>query len=187
MTACGDDDDDDVKNSTVDQSEYTLPASGSITVTNADGTTYTREIADAGYRLWTTDLDHPATLSFRAVFKSEGSYTDKSFLVNQLKVSSISFEKNYFKRLEVGQIVPGGYIYVFDYIPTGGIYEEISLSGYFDGDVSLVSFVANETITVKFTDCSFSAGTTSYRGRSDVEGTFNGEITFALRNRNFFE
>lgn len=190
MTACGDDDEDNDDSGTVtaDLTDYSIPASGFITVTNADGTTYTRNVKDAGYRLWATDLDGAATMSFKVYFANEGQTSDMSILKENHEVSALIFNKNDFKRLEKGQIVSSGQIHFNDfYKDYDGYYSLSYIESYFYGDVSVISFVANKTITLKFTDCSFKANSSRRGNRWSMEGSFSGEITFPLRGRNFFD
>lgn len=190
MTACGDDDEynDDSGKVTADTADYSLPASGSITVTISDGTTYTRDVRDGGYRLWATDLDGAATMSFKVYFENKGNTSDLSFLKENHQVSELAFSKNDFQRLQVGTIVSLGEIYLNDfYKDYDGYYLLSDYQTYFEGDVSVTSFVANKTITLKFTDCSFDAKSSKQGNRWSQQGTFSGEITFPLRGRSFFD
>lgn len=184
LTACSVDDDDEVidRTSTLD---FTQPASGSITVTDSKGS-YVCKVRDAGYRLWTTDLDVRPTLTFLATFWNISSTSYRNHQIEELY-----FYKSEVDGIHVGRIVPGGMIRVIDIISLASgqltTYMVSSLSGYFDGDVSITGFDPNKTVTVKFTDCSFGASSSSYSHRGIATGTFSGEITFALRDRDFFE
>lgn len=60
--------------------DYTLPASGSIRVTDDDGKSYNRQIQDAGYLAWSTDINELPTLTLSAFFKNEGDDSNKSIL-----------------------------------------------------------------------------------------------------------
>lgn len=174
----------------VKEKDYTLPASGSITVEDENGNqSYVRHVYNAGYCLWSTDYNEPATLSLMATFKNEGSAYDESFLSNDMKISRISLDVYDMKSLIIGKIADSGDMEVNCFRSDGrGYYDWSDSKGYFYGDVSITSIDPNRYITVKFSNCKFSMynSSASVNPRTFKGSYFNGEIKFPLRKRDFF-
>lgn len=164
--------------------DYTLKGEGQITVTDDNGNIqYTRKLSDAGYR---ESLDFgrnlEVTLWLRATFKNEGSGYDTSFLVNSNRISRISLNHTFEGlKLKLGVIPKYPAEVVINHISKDkdGFYDWSDERGYFDGEVSIISFEGNRYITVAFRNCKCNVnGKTRYR--------FSGTIKFPLRKWEFF-
>lgn len=168
--------------------DYTLPASGSIRVTNDDGKSYNRQIQDAGYLAWSTDINELPTLTLSAFFKNEGDDSNKSILINDRRISQLNVVVYDLKKLAVGKIADGGTVKVNCFINDGnGYYDWSSQEGYFSGNVRITKFEANKYITVSFTNCEFGTSSTYSPQSTRTKGSFSGNIKFPLRPMNFFE
>lgn len=168
--------------------DYTLPASGSIRVTNDDGKSYNRQIQDAGYLAWSTDINELPTLTLSAFFKNEGDDSNKSILINDRRISQLNVVVYDLKKLAVGKIADGGTVKVNCFINDGnGYYDWSSQEGYFSGDVRITKFDANKYLTVSFTNCEFGTSSTYSPQSTRTKGSFSGNIKFPLRPMNFFE
>lgn len=186
MSACGDDepemDDDPAEENNQGGGsdntplDYTLPASGSLTVYGSDGgQLYVREVYDAGYCVTKADIDDPATLYLRATFKNEGSTSNTSFLINEGRLSEITLRTDGVGRLVPGPIASSGNVEVNHFTSSsGGGYDWTERQGYFEGSAEITEVEANRYVTVRFTDCVCHVdGASGHR--------FSGSIKFPLR------
>ena len=189
LCSCGDTEEDYATESTPDELDTTLSASGSITVTDEKGRqSYVRQIDVAGYRIWKTDYNETPSLSIRACFKNEGSYTDMSLLSNHQKISEIHATASHLEKVKKGTIANGGTVKLNYFESDGqGYYDWLSQQGDFSGDVSITDFEANKYITIKFSDCKFVAASSSASGLTPTKGSFSGVIKFPLKDKRFFE
>lgn len=186
VSACGDDEpemnedpaEENNQGGTGDNTplDYTLPASGSLTVYGSDGDLlYTREVYDAGYCVSKADYDDPATLYLRATFKNEGSTSNTSFLINEGRFSEITLQTVGVGRLVPGPIASSGNVEVNHFTSaSGGRWDWSENRGYFEGSAEITSVESNRYVTVRFTDCVCHVdGASGHR--------FSGSIKFPLR------
>lgn len=186
--SCINDEDEDKEENVQGKLDYTLPASGSIRVTDDDGKSYNRQIPDAGYLAWSTDINELPTLTLSAFFKNEGDDSNKSILINDRRISQLNVVVYDLKKLAVGKIADGGTVKVNCFINDGnGYYDWSSQEGYFSGNVRITKFDANKYITVSFTNCEFGTSSTYSPQSTRTKGSFSGNIKFPLRPMNFFE
>lgn len=169
--------------------DYSLPASGSLTVTDEKKSfSYVRQVDDAGYRLWKTDYNEKPSLSLKAFFKNEGSSSNNSFLSNHQKISEIYVVAYHLEKINKGKIADSGDVKVNYFRSDGrGYYDWLSQQGDFSGNVSITDFDPNKYITVKFTNCKFVAASSTASNLTTTKGYFSGEINFPLRDKRFFE
>ena len=193
--SCGEDDDKDSNDNYYmdikenEELDYTLPASGSITVMDESGNnSYVRQIQDAGFLLWSSDYNEPANLSIKASFKNEGTASNDSFLSNHRKISEIRVSAYDLEKISLGKVAGSGHVWVNYFQSEGrGYYDWSSQNGSFSGDVSITQFESNKYITIKFTNCVFMAASSSLSpSPAATKGSFYGEIKFPLRNMQFF-
>lgn len=171
--------------------DYTLPASGSIMVTNEKSSTpYVIDVDDAGYRLWSDQGLEFTYIWYGAHFYGAQPVSVPSFWENHQKVYSL-FITQYFHKMEVGPISFNGTIKVRYGVENDGRYEYYFQKGNISGMVNVVRYDLNKTITLEFKDCKFNASDSHvYPGHpasSSTKGEFNGEITFPLRKKDFFK
>lgn len=186
--SCINDEDEDKEENVQGKLDYTLPASGSIRVTDDDGKSYNRQIKDAGYLAWSTDINELPTLTLSAFFKNEGDDSNKSILINDRRISQLNVVVYDLKKLAVGKIADGGTVKVNCFINDGnGYYDWSSQEGYFSGNVRITKFDANKYITVSFTNCEFGTSSTYSPQSTRTKGSFSGNIKFPLRPMSFFE
>ena len=115
--SCINDEDEDKEETVQGKLDYTLPASGSIRVTDDDGKSYNRQIQDAGYLAWRSDINELPTLTLSAFFKNEGDDSNKSILINDRRISQLNVVVYDLKKLAVGKIADGGTVKVNYFIP----------------------------------------------------------------------
>lgn len=186
--SCINDEDEDKEENVQGKLDYTLPASGTIRVTDDDGKSYNRHIQDAGYLALSSDINELPTLTLSAFFKNEGNASNKSILINDRRISQLNVVVYDLKRLAVGNIADGGTVKVNYFLNDGnGYYDWSSQEGYFSGDVRITKFKANKYIMVSFTNCEFSTSSTYSPQSTRTKGTFSGNIKFPLRPMSFFE
>lgn len=186
--SCINDEDEDKEENVQGKLDYTLPASGSIRVTDDDGKSYNRQIQGAGYLAWSSDINELPTLTLSAFFKNEGDASNKSILINDRRISQLNVVVYDLKRLAVGNIADGGTVKVNYFLNDGnGYYDWSSQEGYFSGDVRITKFKANKYIMVSFANCEFSTSSTYSPQSTRTKGSFSGNIKFPLRPMSFFE
>lgn len=186
--SCINDEDEDKEENVQGKLDYTLPASGSIRVTDDDGKSYNHQIQDAGYLAWSSDINELPTLTLSAFFKNEGDASNKSILINDRRISQLNVVVYDLKKLAVGKIADGGTVKVNYFLNDGnGYYDWLSQEGYFSGDVRITKFKANKYIMVSFANCEFSTSSTYSPQSTRTKGSFSGNIKFPLRPMSFFE
>ena len=186
--SCINDEDEDKEENVQGKLDYTLPASGSIRVTDDDGKSYNRQIQGAGYLAWSSDINELPTLTLSAFFKNEGDASNKSILINDRRISQLNVVVYDLKRLAVCNIADGGTVKVNYFLIDGnGYYDWSSQEGYFSGDVRITKFKANKYIMVSFANCEFSTSSTYSPQSTRTKGSFSGNIKFPLRPMSFFE
>lgn len=173
VISCGDDEEESISNNHVEY-DYTLVASGELSVYNEDGTLlYVSRVKNAGYIIWTTDLSmSDATISFKAVlYPNNGLNTSE-------KLTSISLNPPAGDYLSIGKISNSGEIEFTHYhYNRQGYYEEITNIKWFDGEVAIESIETNRYITLVFSNC---------RNIISPKVIFNGKIKFPIRKKEFF-
>lgn len=140
LTSCGGDDDDDTtsggttggggSSTTID---YTLPASGTLTFTASDGTTYTREVSDAGFKIWSTDSYDTPTLDVYVEIDGLGRFYAVKYYLEKLEKDMAIYPNNNMN------------------------YTGSKMIDY-SGTLSVTSWEASRYIYVKFENCSYTNG-----------------------------
>ena len=149
--------------------DYTLEASGYIVVSDNSGKQlYTCNVMNAGYRLWSTDINmSDATLSFKAFLSPEGGYT-----THDERLGAIYLDV-FHPKIELGKISEiGDLSFGYKVVDSHGYIEIKSKKNYFVGEVSIVNIEINRYISLRFSNC-----------KTEISPyvVFDGEIKFPVR------
>lgn len=174
FTSCGDETEPESEEEV--ELDYTVEASGSLTIYNPDGDVMQiRQVEDAGFLIH----DEDPILSFMVILKDGGDPYELSFVSINDNMLHYVTSGIHIQKVEIGELLDVGDVKVNHFYQKNKEWWLDYARGYFRGSVSIVDFSTNY-ITLKFTDCEIEVS-------GKKLGYFSGEVKCGMRRMSFFE